>query len=98
METSTIVIGGAIFVVAVVGVIAVTSRPDPVIQQVQPMQQGNAATNIAQGITQGLFGFLSREISSTNPRGTPSGSSRPASERPGFYQDLNTGWLIGPRV
>lgn len=98
METSTIVIGGAIFVVAVVGVIAVTSRPDPVMQQVQPMQQGNAATNIAQGITQGLFGFLSREMSNTNPGGTPSGSSRPSSERPGFFQDNASGWLYGPRV
>jgi hypothetical protein len=98
METSTIVIGGAILVVVVVGVVAITSRPDPVLQQGQPTQQGNAATNISQGITQGLLGWLSREMSNTNPGNTPSGASRASSERPGFFQDNASGWLYGPRV
>ena len=100
METSTLVIGGAIAAVVVVGVVLITREPPTTVYNQQPAQHGNAATSIAQGITQGLLGFLGNAMSSDrNPGNTPSGSSRVNTERgTGWFQDTANGWLYGPAV
>lgn len=63
MDTSTMVIGGAILAVAVVGVVLITREPPTTVYNQQPVQQGNTATSVAQGITQGVLGFLSNALS-----------------------------------
>ena len=101
METSTLVIGGAIAAVVVVGVVLITREPPTTVHNQQPVQQGNAATSVAQGITQGLLGFLGNAMSSSdrNPGNTPSGSSRVNTERgTGWFQDTANGWLYGLAV
>ena len=92
METSTLLIGGAIIVVGFIGIVYVTSQNNqPVVAQ-QPQAQGNAATEIAQGATQGLLGFFARSLSSSNDDTARTGNRDLGN---GWIQGGN-GWLYGP--
>lgn len=90
--TAVIIVGGVVVVGFVVYLASTNNAPASTTtpqQQAQP--EGNAATQIAQGATQGLLSFLSRAASSNSQ------DSRTGNRDLGNgWTQTPSGWLLGP--
>lgn len=90
METSTLLIGGGVIIVGVVAIVMITSSSNQptttTAQQQQPT--GNAATQIAQGATQGILQYLTSALSDS---GSNNRSTEVRNESYGILSDPGRG-------